>query len=127
MADFGHDLSCTSDLAESMLEVDGWTTLAQALYRRLTTPRGRLLDDPSYGMDLTALVDDGLTSGDLRRIGSQIDGELLKDERVLASSSVCTFLSGVLTVTATVSTALGPFRLVLAATSVSVPLLQVSR
>ena len=52
---YGSDISGAADLDPDMAEVDGFSTLAlaQALVRRLDTPRGTLLDDGNYGMGLT--------------------------------------------------------------------------
>jgi hypothetical protein len=123
MADLGHDLSCVSDLDPSMREVQGRIALAQACARRLQTPRGRLIDDPDYGYDLTDEIGDDLSPSDIARIASSVDAEMLKDERVLASSTVVTFLNQILIVTVSLTDGAGPFLLVLQVSAVSVQLL----
>lgn len=125
---YGHDLSCVSDLDPGMAEVDGTTTLAQALARRVSTPRGTLIDDPNYGYDITQELNNDVGPQDLARIGTNVDTEFLKDERVLSSKTTVQLLAnGSLLVTTQVQGATGTFALVLQATSVSVLLLTVTQ
>lgn len=65
MPDYGTDLSCVVDLDAGLAEVTGNTLLAQALARRLITPRGGLLDDPNYGYDLTQFLNADIGPTDL--------------------------------------------------------------
>ena len=124
---YGSDLSCASDLDPSMAEVDGGTTLAlaQALARRLDTPRGSLPDDKNYGISLRSYLNRGVVDADLRSLGGQIKGELLKDDRVdqltviVTPNAVGSRLSVSLLVTP-VGSRLGPFTLTLAATDAAV-------
>ena len=130
--DYGHDLACTSDLTANMAETDGLTTLAQALYRRLITPRGGLIDDPNYGFDCTSLLDESVTQRTLAILASQIDAELVKDERVGSSKTTGQYTpgpgnAGRYVASTLVTTADGPFRLVLSISSVSVEILSVQR
>ncbi len=112
--DYGHDLSCITDLDPAMLEIDGRLVLAQALARRLITPRGGLIDDPNYGYDLRLFLNDDQTAAAVAMIGSGIDAEFLKDERVLASTTTVTFTTrGVLTTVSSITDNIGPFSLVL--------------
>lgn len=122
---YGTDLSCISDLDPSMAEVSGRLLLAQACVRRLTTPRGGLIDDPNYGYDVTQFLNDDLNPADLQRIASAIDAELVKDERVLSSTTQITLISNVLTIATQMTPSGGPsFSLVLAVSAVTVSLLQ---
>lgn len=130
--DYGHDLACTSDLTANMAEVDGLTTLVQALYRRLITPRGGLIDDPNYGFDCASLLDEGVTQRTLALLAAQIDAELVKDERVGSSKTTGQFTpgpgnAGRYVASTLVTTATGPFRLVLSISNVSVEILAVQR
>ena len=81
---FGSDLSCTDDLTPDVAELDGSdpTIVAQAIYRRLITPRGRLLDDPDYGFDVRGLLHRPTTQTDLFGMQGQIRNEIRKDDRV---------------------------------------------
>lgn len=126
--DYGHDLFCTDDIDLQGREVDGLTCLAQALYRRIISPRGSLIDDPNYGFDITRFLDDDMGKDDAARVGAGVDAELLKDERVVRSQTTATLVTGgVLNLVTVVKPSTGPtFRLVVAATSVTVQLLQVS-
>ncbi len=125
---YGHDLSCTTDLDPGMLEVDGVTCLSQALFRRIITPRGTLIDDPNYGFDVTQYLNDDLAQSDLARIASQIDAEFLKDERVIRSSTTVTLVaSGVLSIASVVNPSVGPaFQLVVTASQVTQQLLVIN-
>lgn len=80
---FGSDLSCTDDLTANMLEIPGDSPLAvaQANFRRLTTARGTVPDDPDYGLDVREFLNHGLTQKSLQEIPGQVRGELGKDDR----------------------------------------------
>lgn len=109
-----------------MSETSGGHLVAEAIARRLQTPRGRLIDDPNYGFDLTGSLNDDLSQADIARISASVQGECQKDERVLSASVQASFVTGALIVSILLSLASGPFRLVLAVTAVSVQILQVS-
>lgn len=126
MPDYGTDLSCVVDLDAGLAEVTGNTLLAQALARRLITPRGGLLDDPNYGYDLTQFLNADIGPTDLASITAAVNAELLKDERVLSASVTVTFAGTVLSVTAQINAANGPFSFVLAVSNVTTQLLQVT-
>lgn len=82
---FGSDLSCADDLTADMAELasDDPLVVAQATYRRLNTPRGALIDDPDYGLDVCSYLHKGMTPQEVRAIAGQIRLEVLKDDRVL--------------------------------------------
>lgn len=131
--DYGLDLSCVADLDENGAEVDGITLLAQALLRRLITPRGALIDDPTYGYDLSAVIDEASTPRQQAMIASAIDGELRKDERVLRAVTTLVLSRDLAssykaTATVVITPSAGPtFKLVLGVSSVTVDLLTVTR
>lgn len=87
---YGSDMSCDSDVDENARELDGFDplVLAQAIVRRLDCPRGALPDDPGYGIDLRSRINKGMTAEDVRALGGQIRGEVLKDDRVSTLSVV---------------------------------------
>lgn len=124
---FGTDISCVDDIDPMFGLVSGETALAQAILRRLSTPRGGLLDDPDYGYDVRALLCDEVTS--TRRIAAKaaIANEVEKDERVLMCSADLVFnhQASRLRIRLAVTTARGPFRLTLDADRVTVELLEV--
>lgn len=124
---YGLDLSCVTDLDPGMVEVTGRTCLVQALARRLITARGTLIDDPNYGFDLNQFLNDDLDAADVARIGSGIDAEFLKDERVLSSTTTAVLnVGGALVVTAQIQDQQGPFKLVLSVGSVSATILSIT-
>lgn len=85
MTDFGKDTSCTTSLRAGRFTT-GPRLVAEAVYRRLTTPRGMLRggdEEANYGLDLTELVGSGATKRDAAALGSRIKAEILKDERVI--------------------------------------------
>ena len=124
---YGTDIWCETDLHPRMLEVDGFATLAlaQALVRRLDCPRGQLLDDPDYGLDIRGMLNRGLTAAELRAMPGQIRSELEKDDRVdqvvvtLSPSSTGSSLLIKVAVSA-VDSRLGDFALTLNASSAEV-------
>jgi hypothetical protein len=127
LPNYGTDLSGITDLDATLAETSGLTMLGQALARRLITPRGTLCDDPNYGFDVRGYLNDDLAPADVARIAAGIDAELVKDERVFASSTTATLTAaGVLTTVTSVTPGAGPaFRLVLGITSVTVQVLSV--
>lgn len=81
---FGTDLSCVSDISETLDEVDPFSALgiAQAVARRLCTARGTLPDDEEYGLDVRGYLNRGVPTIELRDFAGQIRLEVLKDDRV---------------------------------------------
>lgn len=56
MADLGSDIAGIRDVDAALSVVTGRPALAQAILRRLTTTRGALPEDVTYGYDVTALI-----------------------------------------------------------------------
>lgn len=107
--------------------VSGGRALCEALARRLTTPRGSLLNYPDWGWDLRQYVNDDLDDADLREIERAAAQECLADERVDSVSLVAIFADDRLTLTGTVTAVTGQtFRLTLTVTDVTVALLRYS-
>ena len=122
--DYGTDLACVTDLDPNMAEITGRRVLAEALARRLTCPRGGLIDDPTYGYDLRAFLNADIDTPTLSRIAGQVAAECLKDERVVGCSASVLFPSaGIMVVTVNVTDFAGPFPLVLSITAVNVTIL----
>lgn len=72
----------------------GKTLVAQACYRRLTTPRGTLRggpDEQNYGIDLSAIVGASNPARVAAMLPSMIRGELLKDDRVADVDTAVTY------------------------------------
>jgi hypothetical protein len=55
--------------------------VAQSNFHRLTTPHGGLIDDPNYGLDLNGFLEKGIALSNISDVPSQIQAELLKDDR----------------------------------------------
>ena len=80
--DYGIDVSCLTSLDPYFGLVTGPECVAQAVARRLQTPLGGLLTDPTYGFDLRALLNDGLSQASKLAIQTGIEAQCLYDERV---------------------------------------------
>jgi len=126
MADLGTDLSCVSDCTPDFAEATGRLCLAQAVARRLLTPRGGLVDDPNYGFDLTGYVNDDVSTADLARIQANTEAECLKDERVEAADvTLSVSTAGLMIGKIILTDSVGPFTLVLSIDEVTVSILKV--
>ncbi len=123
MTDFGTDLSLVDDLEPTMREVSGTELLGQALFRRLTTPRGMLLDDPDYGTDVREFVSWGALPTKLAAIPALVRAELLKDERVEAATVSTAVAGGAVRLNISIDTGDGPFPLVVDVTQAGAVLL----
>ncbi len=129
MADpnFGTDLSCVGDIAGDSRLVSGFRVVAEAVVRRWTTPRGRLIGYPNYGYDITQFVNDDMDRRQIQGMIAGMQAEALKDERVTGCQVSATLdtQTGALTFEASIDTAQGPFVFSIAASDVSVKLLEV--
>lgn len=81
---WGSDLSCASDLDVAMTEIagDDPEVVLQAVVRSLQCPTGGLVDDRSYGFDLIAMLNRGVTTDLIREIGGRVKAQALTDDRV---------------------------------------------
>lgn len=99
--------------------------LVEALARRLVTPRGSLLNYPTYGYDLRQWVNADLDVADLREIERAAAEECRADERVDDVQLAATFADDRLSLTGTIYTVDGRvYRLSLAVSDVTVILLR---
>lgn len=118
---------CITDLSMPSYMASGNQCVGEAVARRWGTSPGQLVDDPNYGYNLTDLVGADLGPSDLAYAQQQAAAEAQKDERVLACSVTITLtVAGLLTVVALITTASGPFQLVVAVSATSTKLLLVS-
>jgi len=125
--DFGHDLSCADDLEDDMAEVDGPTIVAQAIYRRLYTPRGALWQDPDYGLDLRDYLSRRMTSAEIAAIPGEVVKEIQKDERIASARvRIVSQTAETLELWIGVDGGVGPFSLVISATQAAVTLVSVT-
>jgi hypothetical protein len=117
----GSDLSSPSYLATGNLCV------AEAVLRRWSTGAGQLIDDPTYGYNLSDLISDDLSPSDLAYAQQQAAAQAELDERVLQATVALTLsVAGALSVVAYLVTAAGPFKLVASVSAVGTQLLLVS-
>ena len=86
---WGGDLFCINDLTPDMrmLQGDDPSVVTQAIFRRLTTPKGRLLDDLGWGFDLRSVLG-GKTTAEIAVLESAILSEVVQDDRIDPSVSV---------------------------------------
>lgn len=129
---YGREVSCTRTLKTGRY-VSGVTVVAEAIYRRLTTPRGMLLGGESegnYGLDLMSLVGSADTKGSAASLPGRIENECRKDERIeTVKATVVRTVDGpstTYTITIQATTALGPFSLQLLVSAVTVELVGVT-
>jgi hypothetical protein len=128
--DYGTDTSCTDSLRTGRL-VSGARLVAEACYRRLSTPRGTLIggeDEEDYGLDLADKIGSIATKADVAALPGQIEAELLKDDRLESVEVDVTATWGTsgavsLVVVVAGQTGAGPFKLTLGVSQVSVDIL----
>lgn len=120
---YGSDLSCVTDCDAEFSELSGDDPLgiAQRVARRFLTPRGALLDDSDYGLDLRGYCNRGVTQQDLRSLQSRCVAEAQKEETVGSITvNVSTTSANSLSVSAQITPAdpsVAPFTFVLAVSS----------
>jgi hypothetical protein len=134
-AGFGVEMWCTDRLRTGKY-VSGRVALAQAIYRRLTTPRGTLRGgdaEQAYGIDLPGFVGRTAIPIALAALPGIIRAELLKDDRI--SDVVATVIAdtpdnGLVTLTITIRVVAADedeeFSLTLAASSATIELLGIA-
>lgn len=123
-AQLGTDVAVLLDADAHWSLATGRRNLALALARRLSTPRGGLFYDPMYGFDIRAYLHMGVTEPELAMLGSQIEDECEKDDRVASATAKVTLSEGNrLEVALGILTAEGPFRLVLGVSELTVDIL----
>lgn len=125
--DFGTDISSLPDLDPVGALRTGAVVLAEAIGRRLITQRGTLVDSLNYGTDVRAYVNEVASSGTaITQVKAAIERECRLDERVMGADAEVWYdaPSSTMGVVLSLTTATGPFRLVLGVTSVTLQVLQ---
>jgi len=129
---YGSDLALefapngTADISATCREVSGVMVLVQSCLMRQTTPLGSVIGAPSECFDLRTLVSRGLKTSEVQQIGTTIQQQLLRDQRVLAAQVSGSFdlASSTLTLTETIQPSAGPaFTLTLQVGAVTLELL----
>ncbi len=126
--DFGMAISCVGDVASDGRMVTGFRVVAEAIARRWSTPRGRLIAYPNYGFDLTQYINADMSPRDIAALRAAAAAEAEKEETVDRCQVTATLdsISGVLTLSALVDTTKGPFTLVVTASNVTLDLLSIT-
>jgi hypothetical protein len=119
-AELGVDLDVMTDLPPSFTLARGFKNLANAIVRRLSTPKGALAkfgDDPDYGLGLMGWLNASRTTAEVQALGGEIEEQVTADERIQSAEVTVEFSheTSTLSVDLALTTAAGPFRLVLAA------------
>jgi hypothetical protein len=104
---YGTEMWCVSSLQTGRL-VTGWRVVAQALYRRVTTPRGTLSagsddeEEAAYGLDLSDYAGAVGYQTAVNTIPAVVRAEWMKDDRVAAiemEAFITTSADGMISVT----------------------------
>lgn len=122
---FGTDIACDADLSDVFAVVSGRRCLIEAVMHRLATERGSLIDDPSYGFDVRAWVNETMTPSRRFALEAGVANEASRDERVFSAQASVTFTDATskLSIKLALVDAQGPFDFVLAVDSLTVELL----
>jgi len=128
---FGVDLDCVTDISPQGSLARGIRNLANALLRRLITPRGGLFYDPDYGFDLRDYLSAGLTDAELQALSATVALELEKDERVKSALVTQLFIAAerrlqIRCIVTTQDPTAAPFALVLAIGAVTSEILDIA-
>lgn len=117
--DYGIDVSTYPDLDDTFSPLTGFGAIAQAV--------ARSLEDARRGVDLRQWLNEGQDAAGLWRLQSSIEARCLEDSRVAEASTEVTLSAAheLRVVISLVAFGLGPFRLVLKVSEVSVELLSV--
>jgi hypothetical protein len=101
---YGRDTYCYDRIVTGRMAT-GTELLAQAIYRRLTTPRGTLDDGDEglvYGLDVSGFVGMVGTQRAVDALPGAVEAEVLQDDRVSSvtvTASVVTDSAGLATIT----------------------------
>jgi hypothetical protein len=115
------------DLSSPSYMASGFLVVAEAILRRWNTGRGQLVDDPNYGESVFDLISDDLGPSDLAYAQQRLAAEAKKDERISRAAVTLTLAAdGACTIAAVITTAAGPFRMVVKAANATLQLLEVT-
>jgi hypothetical protein len=131
---YGREVWCTDAIVTGRY-VTGWLVVAQALYRRLITPRGTLRwgdEESCYGLDVSGFVGAMGEDASVLALPALVAAELSKDDRVadVRCSALTSEANGLISIVLTVDVVLASedsdFRLTLSITDARVVLLSAS-
>lgn len=120
---FGTDFAAIPDFDGQTLKRE-YDNLAEALARRLITPRGALWYAPDYGTDLRAYLGEPMTDALRYEVERLAALEVEQDPRVEEASATLTYLGREeMRLSLSVRTLYGPFALVLRVDALNVEVL----
>lgn len=121
----GIDVATFPDLSDTFMLISGKRAVAEAIYRRLTTPRGSLPFHPDVGVDVRSYLNEDMTLTSMSTLRSDVEQEVKRDERVNDAQVTSTFNTSTesLEIVVQVGTDDGPFRLTLNVTSLTATML----
>lgn len=117
----GYDFSGVDDIDFNLSLVSGRRALAESILRRLSTRRGTLLDDPSYGDDMRLLIGKPVDESEIEQ---RVLAQAFADERVRDAQAVVSLLGEDISIQLTIFDREGPFQFVVAISRVTVDLLE---
>lgn len=103
------------DLDPSMGETSGRTLLVQRCLRRLTTPRGSVVNAPNDCLDLRGYIRAGVLAATPQQLQALIQREMLKEQGVTSAAVGVSYVmqTATLTVTMSLGSSYGPLALTL--------------
>lgn len=129
--DYGRDISCTDDTNPMMTELkdDDVRLVEEAIFRRLITPKGRLLDDSLYGFDLHQFQNAAVDAKVVATVQAGIRGQCFAEETVETATVVVEVLGDdpqdlSMVIDVSGECAAGPFQFTVEVSQVSVSLLK---
>ncbi len=120
---YGIDFVSVPDMG--FTTVNGQRAVAEAIYRRFTTPRGLLAFHPDYGFDVRALLNESFDTQQLTTVKTALEREAQKDQRIRDINIGVDFNAQAFTLTLTfrITLATGPFSFVLTVSQLAVQML----
>lgn len=126
MASLGVGIACITSVGPRFALASEFVCLGQSLARRLITRRGSLSWAPNDGTDMRDFLNSAFTPRNRFAVQAAAKAECEKDERVQAATVDAQFSVGSLSLTIGIETASGPFKLVVALTSLGISDLKVT-
>jgi hypothetical protein len=128
---FGTDLATimqpdgSIDLDPGMSEVGGRAALIQRCCRRITTPRGSVIDSPNDCVDIRAFVRAGVLASTPTNLQIQLQKEFAKEQGVISAAVGVNYnmQTSTLTVTINLTSSYGPLSLTFMLTAGNIALL----
>jgi len=81
MAQLGSDVAGVFDVDATLSVATGLQALAESILRRVTTPRGSLIDAPTYGIDIRSFIGEAVTAS---RVEQELSEQVEEEEEVLS-------------------------------------------